>query len=131
MDAYQDSRRSAPRATDSESSRSEIRSLTPTPADLAQWKEESDRFLHDVRMRLNDILSELDRNQMVQPTAQVAPQPPADSRNPETEPNTESLSALPAQTEDGRISALKAQLARKLHDLEHTADGTFDAEVRK
>ncbi len=123
MEAYQNSSRGIAPPSGTEPSRSETRSAAPTPSDLAQWKEESDRFLHDVRRRLDDILSELDRKQMVPSAVQVA------RRDPETESGTENSPVEPARSDDDRISVLKAQLARKLHDLEQAANGTFNTGV--
>ncbi|MBT4866133.1 MAG: hypothetical protein HON53_13605, partial [Planctomycetaceae bacterium] len=126
MDAYQDSSQSTPRSGHTESTKSETGSLAPTPSDMAQWKEESDRFLHDVRRRLDDILSKLETHRTDSPAPPLEqPEPPAPrDPAPENHSTTAVTPSPPTRNEDDRISALKAQLARKLHNLEETADGT-------
>jgi hypothetical protein len=126
MDAYQDSSQSTPRSGHTESTQPETGSLASTPSDMAQWKEESDRFLHDVRRRLDDILSKLETHRTDSPTPspnQTVPPAPRDPA-PENHSTTAITPTPPTRNEDDRISALKAQLARKLHNLEDTADGT-------
>lgn len=153
MDAYphDDDQHADPTSPDSQSgelSPSGLRPPGPTEADLARWKDEADRFLDDVRRRLDDILLQIEKKQAAQPRQPPAGHgPKGGSKSPEhlpvppqsepsqTGPNVSAAEDTPALqqppdssragvrlSDDDRISALKAQLARKLHHLEeHTA----------
>lgn len=118
MDTYQDSINPQASKSHLDRRRSEDGRSAPTLADVALWKEESARFLHDVREQLNEILAEVDRTLTDDfSTSDDAFPPVASACDGHSGTATEPES-------DDRISALKARLASKLHNFEETNDRT-------
>jgi len=131
MDAYQETTQPPTGSNELDQLRSKCVPAAPTYSDVAQWKAESTRFLDDVTQRLNDILTEVDQTLSVEAPAGLDSVPVSHHANVGGDKRE-----TPADESDsGRISALKARLARKLHNFEETnerpSETRFTAEVSR